>query len=67
MMQNLLINLVPKYFTFAIEKAEKITHMHFGTIQKGRPRSGGGRGSAKSGRTRTGGGGFQAKVDVLFT
>ena len=33
MMQNLLkINLVPKYFTFAIEKAEKITHMDFLTI-----------------------------------
>ena len=30
MMQNLLkINLVQKYFTFAIEKAEKNTHMHF--------------------------------------
>jgi len=30
MMQNLLeTNLVPKYFTFAIEKAEKNTHMDF--------------------------------------
>ena len=30
MMQNLLkINLVPKYFTFVNEKAEKITHMDF--------------------------------------
>ena len=30
MMQKLLeINLEPKYFTFAIEKAEKITHIDF--------------------------------------
>ena len=33
-MQNLLkINLVPKYFTFAIEKAEKITHIDFRVAQ----------------------------------
>ena len=33
MMQNLLkINLVTKYFTFAIEKAEKITQMRFVNI-----------------------------------